>query len=905
MVKSPPVRMRGSHEAPIGSSGWIQVVSAVALAIALAGAPAPALAQEAPSRGVEETVPPAENGIGSGAGTPQAPDAPDASSGEASRSDAPSGDSTAGSEPIPVPVEPSDLAPSDEGVEEIVIQGQRTQGIETDATVSVTEFDSAELTALGVQDVADVAQFTPNLEIRTAGSTTPTFFIRGVGLNDFTANASGAVAIYQDDVALNLPALQLGQIFDVEGVEVLRGPQGSGPGRNASAGAIRIYSRKPTGEFAANLRVDYGNFDFVDAEGALEIPLLDEVLATRLAFRLSRRDGLVENRCSDKTDGPGLVVCDESGITTVPSGLAERLNDVDNWAARGQLRFQPPDTDMEWLLNLHGGKVDQQQTVGSVIGTRSGFGSTTLSGYNQPEIGQEALEINAALGVPGCRPRGSPECQALRAQARSILATNLAEERPLDRRPFEGDYNLPGFERQDTYGGFLRGEWDVRAISLRSVTGYDRYVRDRLIDADYSSDTLFEFDIQDDAWQITQDIVAEGELTESPVGWNVGGFVLVEALDYSQVTLSEPSSGIQPVLQDYRQESVGFGVFAGFTWEFLDDFSLEGGVRYNWEQKTIEADVVRSGLNVCEQGLICVDRVTSSAPTGTLTLTYFFSDEQSAYWKYARGWKGPQLNVGDGAGGDVVTLAEPETIDSLEFGLSGEWFDGRLGLKGALFWYSYQNYQVFTFTNDFESAPQRVVQNADDAVLYGAELEAQAEPIERLMLAVRFGWLEGKFLDFVDAGAENFATGGFPPRITIDLPIEYTGNRLPNTPRFKLSGNAEYTIELGRYGSLIPRYDFAWTDDVFFDPSEGRGAPPGPNRQPLPDFAVGQAAYWIHNARLAYRSPDGALELAGWVRNFTDEVYKTLAFDASKSAALVGNLVGDPRTYGVSLSISF
>ena len=94
--------------------------------------------------------------------------------------------------------------------------------------------------------------------------------------------------------------------------------------------------------------------------------MLDDVLSTRLAFRLSQRAGIVENRCAGKQDGPGIVVCDESGSTVVPSGLPERLNDIDNWAARGQLRLQPPDTDMDWLLNLHGGKVDQQQTVGLV-----------------------------------------------------------------------------------------------------------------------------------------------------------------------------------------------------------------------------------------------------------------------------------------------------------------------------------------------------------------------------------------------------------------------------------------------------------------------------------------------------------------------------------------------------------
>ncbi len=836
----------------MGSSAWILVVSTFALVIALLGVQSPASAQGAPSIREEGA-------------------------------------------------EPADLLPPDEGIEEIVIKGQQAVGLETDAPVSVTEFGAEDLTALGVQDVAGVARFTPNLEIRTASSTTPTFFIRGVGLNDFTANASGAVAIYQDDVALNLPALQLGQIFDVEGVEVLRGPQGSGPGRNASAGAIRIYSRKPTGEFDALLRVDVGNFGYVDTEGAAEVPIMDDVLATRMAFRLSRRDGLVENRCAGKQDVVGLNICDESGITLIPPGLNERLNDIDNWAARAQLRFQPPDTDMDWLLNVHGGQVDQQQTVGSVVGTRNGYGTATVTGYIQPEIQQENVEILDSLGIGNCTNR---QCRAaVRAQAKAVLAKNLAEERPLDRKPFQGDYNLPGYERQDTFGGFVRGDWYVGSVSLTSVTGYDRYARDRLIDADYSSDTIFEFDIEDDAWQVSQLIIASGESDEYPVGWNLGGYILVEELDYNQDTITEVTSGIQPVSQEYQQESLGFATFAGFDWEFLDDLSLEGGIRYNWERKRIDADVMRAALNVCDLGLICDDEVVASAPTGTLTLIYTFHDELSAYWKYGRGWKGPQLNVGDGAGGDVVTAAEPETIDALEFGFSGAWFDGRLGVKGALFWYSYKNYQVFSFTNDFESAPQRVVQNADDVVLYGTELEVEAEPIDLLLLHVRFGWLEGKFLDFVDEAVERIPTG--VQEITIDVPITYTGNRLPNTPRFKLSASAEYTIELGRYGSLTPRYDLAWTDDVFFDQTEGRGTPTGLQRLLLPEYAIGQKSYALHSVRLAYRLPDGQSELAVWARNVTDEVYKTLAFDATRSAGLVGNLVGDPRTYGVSMSVAF
>ena len=164
---------------------------------------------------------------------------------------------------------------------------------------SVTGFGAEDLAAIGAQDIADLAAFTPNLEIVTAGATTPTFFIRGVGLNDFNANSTGAVAIYQDDVPINAPALQLSTLFDVEAVNVLRGPQGTGLARNASAGAIKLYARKPTGEFGGFLRSELGNYNLRDFEGAVEAPIYEDMLAARLAFRFTERDGTMKNRCGN------------------------------------------------------------------------------------------------------------------------------------------------------------------------------------------------------------------------------------------------------------------------------------------------------------------------------------------------------------------------------------------------------------------------------------------------------------------------------------------------------------------------------------------------------------------------------------------------------------------------------
>ena len=179
--------------------------------------------------------------------------------------------------------------PSSSQIEEIVVKGT-TQGAEDFAAAdSVTSFNASDLQALGAQNIQDIAAFTPNLEIVSSGATTPSFFIRGVGLNDFNANATSSVAVYQDDVNLNAQGLQLSTIFDLEAVNVLRGPQGTGLARNASAGAIKLYSRKPSGQYNGFLIGSAGNYSFHDYQGAVEAPLWKDILSARVAFRWSER----------------------------------------------------------------------------------------------------------------------------------------------------------------------------------------------------------------------------------------------------------------------------------------------------------------------------------------------------------------------------------------------------------------------------------------------------------------------------------------------------------------------------------------------------------------------------------------------------------------------------------------
>jgi iron complex outermembrane receptor protein len=839
------------------------------------------------------------------------------------------------------PIQPPSAASS--GIEEIVVQGQTGQGIEIDASMSATSFDADDLASMGVQDVGDLAQFTPNLEIRTVGATGGTFFIRGVGLNDFTANAASSVAVYQDDVALNLPAIALGQVFDTETIDVLRGPQGSGAGRNASAGAIKVYSRKPTGDFGATLRADYGRYDFFDLEGAVELPLVEDLFSTRLAFRLSQRDAFVRNGCGnappiglERVTNPARItqsrICGETGVTPIPNpdfpagppvyrisslsaGLPEKVNDADSWSARAHFRFLPPDTDIDWLVNVHGGRIDQLAALGQAIGTagsivRPGstvdgrFGGRTAD-YRQPEIIAEEEAIIERLGgnAPGLDPL---ERQAIRADAQEKLQKKLA--RRLDKNPYRGDYNKVGKERQDSVGGFLRGDWEGSAVSLTTISAVEYYDRSRNVDADYTPNVVFESKVEDEAWQFTQELKLGGELTDTPLEWDAGAYYLMEELDFKDTI--NATAPLIPLDRVYEQNTWSFGVHGGFRWDFLDDFRLEGGVRYNWERKAFDIDLFRGSAtnNICvplgtRPPPPCDVRKTWQAPTGSLTLTYHLASDISAFWKYSRGWKTGQLSPG-GASGAAFTVADPETIDSFEVGLNAEFFDGRVTLRAALFHYSYDDYQVFLSQNDINSPPQRVVVNASDARIYGGELDARIEPLEGLVFTSRLGWLESEFLDFAQQVTRLIPTPEPPPPV-VSVSNSFTGNRLPNTPRFKWSGTLEYTLDLGRWGMVLPRYDAVFTDDNFFDPSEGRGAPNDDNVLFLPDFAIGQRSYWLHNVRLTYRTPEGDIEVAGWIRNVTDEVYKTLAFDASQAADLVGNFVGDPRTYGVSISFTW
>jgi iron complex outermembrane receptor protein len=306
------------------------------------------------------------------------------------------------------------------------------------------------------------------------------------------------------------------------------------------------------------------------------------------------------------------------------------------------------------------------------------------------------------------------------------------------------------------------------------------------------------------------------------------------------------------------------------------------------------------------------DDATWTAPSGEISLAWDYAEDSSLYAKYSRGWKGGHFNGGALDYFDIITGVEPELVDSYEGGLRSHWFDGRLILNATFFYYDYQDLQVFVIDQTPLGYPIPKLVNASDAVVYGVELDLGAEPLPGLNLTYNFAWVESEYQEFMVSFIEIVRpprpcrTCPPPPALAVPKGYDYTGNPLIASPRYSMTGSVEYELPLpgtlfGRgLGSLIPHFSFSWKDEINFDACSGRGT-----RCNFPVGYFGEQPYWLFNAALTWRSEDERFELMGWVHNFTDQLYKTQNFDLSEGIGVILDAYAEPRTYGITATISF
>ena len=811
-----------------------------------------------------------------------------------------------------------------EGIEEMVVTADSSSAILQSQEISVVGFDADYLEALGANDLSDIAQFTPNLEIRTPfAASNPTLFIRGVGLRDFNANSSSSVAVYNDDIYMNSPAGQLAQLFDVQNIDVLRGPQGGIYGRNASAGAIRVITRKPTGNSTgASASMTYGRFGQLDIQGAAESVLIPDTVSMRIAGKVSKRGGTAKNRCGDQNfasavPGAGNDVFEQrvylrcfnvdttgdplyGGLGWIDGERApvkERVNDTDNWAARAITRFQFDFLDgLDILVNFHGGQNRGDARSFQMIGASQrgrDIEPTISNSVDTRDFPQAQRDTDNELAV------GSLANTSRAVRIRS----------PFIGRPFEGEWSTVGKEKLDLFGSNVVSELSNGNWTYKLILGYEWNDRDAKVDLDGTARVALEPRLENSAWQMTGEARASWDAGEG-LSFELAAMYLYESLDVSN-EFELTSFDIR--FQEYTFRTNYGSVYGELEWELSEFLTLGAGGRFNYEDKELNlhgeaynAFFLRlSGPGV--EPLYTQDEMSQATEfgwAGDVTISYLPSNDVTFYIKYAHGWKGPHINglvLGPATtetGDPLTTPVKPEEVDSIELGVKSLFWDSRIKMNAALFLYDYKELQVFRLRNSSVGLPTNELINADDADVLGVEFDIDIRPFEGIgppilegfNLFASFSWIDNSYTEFVNRLKLQGDPGPDGQPTVTTTTVDFSGKQLVNSPEFAFVGYAMWPLPT-KFGIVIPRFDWSFKDDVFFSPENS----------PL----VGQSALWLMNFRLIYKSPTDNFEISGWVENMTDQSYTVDTFNLARFRGSILHAIGDPRTYGVTMKVTF
>ena len=742
------------------------------------------------------------------------------------------------------------------GLGEIVVTAQRREENLQDVPLSVTALGGEKLDVIqsGGVDIRGLSGRVPSLLIESSfGRTFPRFYIRGLGNTDFDFNASQPVSLVYDDVVLENPILKGFPIFDLDRVEVLRGPQGTLFGRNTPAGIVKFDSVKPQDSFGGFGRVSYGRFNGVNAQGAIGGPLGEDV-NIRLSGLYQRQDDYVDN--------------------VLPSGTTkDALEGFEEYAARLQFLIKATD-NLDFLLTGQ---------FRHLNGTARVFRANVFT------RGERGLNANFN------RYRVSTDGQ----NEQKVDTQNASARITLDAGPvslisvtsyWHGDATSVG----DVDGGY-GASFLPPALTGPGYIPFTAETRD-------SVPTLKQF---------TQEfrIASNGD---GALSYQAGVFYFDEKLrirsdNYS--TLGDPNNppeGIN-IIVSQRQRSKAYGVFGSLTYKLTDQLSVTGGVRYNDDKRRFTAVRSRDTQfpDFLQNPLGTVNRRTSDDNiTWDASATYAATDDINLYARVARGYRAPSIQ------GRIlfppatptplesgVTVGKSETITSYEAGVKTTFLDDRARFNINGFYYELKDAQLTAVGGGVNA--NRLI-NANKVRGYGFEADFEFKPVPELLLTAGLSYnntsIRDRNLTTAACGAVRVDT--FPnvslctildPVVVAAAPfspaiVNINGNSLPQSPRWIANWTARYGIPVGA-GEVYAYTDWAYRSKINFF---------------LYESVEFQDRRMLEGGlRIGYKTD--RFDLAGFVRNITNDTSAVGGIDFNN---LTG-FVNEPRIWGIEAGITF
>ncbi|MBN1238970.1 MAG: TonB-dependent receptor [Gammaproteobacteria bacterium] len=680
-------------------------------------------------------------------------------------------------------------------LEEVVVTARRRAEDLQDVPVAVTALSADALERRQIQTTTDLDRVTPSMQFTSYGqlsgnNSAAVVFIRGVGQLDPTPAVDPGVGIYIDDVYMGRAVGGAMDFFDVDNIQVLRGPQGTLFGRNTIGGAVLINSVMPGDEFEATLRARIGEDDLREVFGAVTVPLSDRVSA-RLSGGARRRDGYV---------------------TRVVDG--QDLGDDDVIALNASLRWDASDS-LEVILRADYSKEDENGSPFVFKGINT---TAPVPAIVSVAAGCPGATIPFAPLAPGDPAFGAPFVP----DTADLRCANNAWE----MGPYTNGGNAPVESTFDVTGTSATVNWDISdRLTLHSISAYRNTDWTGIRDADNTPLTLITTDYTSESTQLSQEVRLD--YGGDRMNGVVGVYYFDEDTD-DRVTVPLAFPPAPPVigsllaggpgtrdLQFVNLTTKSIAAFTEWTYDVTDALSLTGGVRYTEDDKSLqgtiwnifpETDPDPSPLPteaIPDGGPLFVypDRFSESFDkvTGSASLRYSFDNGWMIYGSYATSFKSGGYNQRYNAppAGFVPVPFSEETVDTLEFGFKADITD-TFRLNGALFSSDYDDIQLI-----YRQGVVPLLFNAGKATIDGIELEFQLVPNDRLIFEGALSYLDDEIKDITDVP-------GATATITPD-------NSLPFTPELQANLGLGYRFPLNNGWSMTPRIDASYTDQQYFD----------------------------------------------------------------------------------------
>jgi len=749
-------------------------------------------------------------------------------------------------------------------VEEIVVTAQFRAQYLQDTPIAITAVSGDMMAARSQTNVAQIAAQAPGINLQPNNANFGPSMgasIRGVGQYDPSPAVEPGVGFYVDDVYYPSLTGAIFDLLDLDRVEILRGPQGTLAGRNSIGGAVKLYSKRPTGSNTGMVQVAYGSRDRVDLRGSFDFHIAGDLNA-RIAAVSKKQDGYVkvyDFGCVNPVGSANNPAT--GGIPATRSGdcVVDRNGDVNYQAIRGQLRYNPSET------------IDIMLAGDYVYDSRSQSASVLLSADNSATGALRGPYVNVPFDSRFLCGR---YCN---------YATGVMDADPANGIAYSSTRPL-----RSKYEGFgLSGQVEIKLndnVQFTSITGYREFQSSYAADADLSPLPVNGSSTDIDMKFYSQELRLNGSFADGRINTTLGGYYSHMKTVFGTVQ-DIRYAGLQFASLGDEVPSDSLAMFGHMSWELVDGLTLTGGIRRTREEKDYTFSR-RNADGTAGQPIVgSLDGLTGfyreTRWDYRANIQYEWAPTLMTYAQFSTGYKGGGINPRPYFPTQVQPFSS-ESIKAYEIGVKSDLFDRKMRLNLSAYFNKYQDIQLVLtscpqFTPGNMVAPCSMTANAGDADVKGFEAETSIRPVDGLMIDASLSYIDFEYKRIAAA-----ASGPTGVRLTDVAPF---------MSKWKWAVGAQYEAGLPGGSSLTPRVDITYQSGMY---AAARNDP----TSYVP-------AYTLVNGRLTWRNADRDLEISAEVTNIMDKYYLLTVFDQTLGQGSAMGQPGRPREWALTVTKKF